>query len=303
MKVCMEGGTMKEKRYRWLKGILIFILLFSLGMYGLHLVRMKESRDIYEQAAELATEEVEETTKAPVVVIEETTEPETAAEEPDLFTWREAPAETDFYMEELAKKDLVALREVNPDVLGWILIPETPVDYPLMDGEDNDYYLSHTWDKKDSSAGSICLEMLNNPDLRDFNTLIYGHRMMNESMFGSLKHYDTQKYFDEHPYVYLLDDSGVHRYEIFSAYTAPVDSYTFIYGFRNEESMEKFLKYCMGQSVVKTGVEPTVDDKILTLVTCTGRGYEARFVVQARLKGVEGNPHRLYGVEETKPEK
>lgn len=279
-----------------MKHILIFICLFILGMFTVCRIYSGNSEDSNKQAEELPGETLAETKEEPTIIIEETMkEEETIPEETKTFDWQEMPVKDDPYMEELAKKDLEALRKVNPDVMGWIVIPGTQVDDPLMDGDDNDYYLKHTWDKKESAAGSICLEMLNNPDLRDFNTLIYGHRMKNESMFGSLKHYDSQEYFEEHPYVYILDDSGSHRYEIFSAYTAPVDGATFTYGFRSVEGMEKFLDFCMKKSVIDTNVIPTTDDKVLTLVTCTGRGYEARWVVQAILRGMEGNPHRLYG--------
>ena len=214
--------------------------------------------------------------------------------------WQEAPIEDeDPFIDELAEKNLDALRQVNPDVLGWIEIPGTQLAYPIMDGDDNEYYLDHTWDKKSSAVGSIFLERLNDSDLRDFNTLIYGHRMMNGSMFGSLKHFNTNDHYKKYPYVYILDDKGVHRYEIFSAYTAPVEGATFVYGFRNEAGMQLFIDYCISKSQIDTGVVPTLDDKILPLVTCTGRGYEARWVVQARLKGVEDNPKRLFEIPTT----
>ena len=194
----------------------------------------------------------------------------------------------------MLRKNLDALQEINADVLGWIEIPGTQLAYPIMDGDDNDYYLNHTWDKKSSDAGSIFLEQLNHSDMRDFNTFLYGHRMKNGSMFGSLKYYNTKEYYEEHPYVYILDEMGAHRYEIFAAYTAPVEGSTFLYGFHSEKGMQSFIEYCISKSEIDTGVIPTLDDKILTLVTCTGNGYEARWVVQARLKGVEGNPKRYY---------
>lgn len=279
-----------------MKHILIFGIMFILGIFIVCRIPLGNGENDNKTAEELSGETLEETKETPAIIIEETMkEQEIIPEETKLFDWQEVPVRDDSYMKELARKDLEEFRKVNPDVMGWIVIPGTQVDYPLMNGEDNDYYLEHTWDKKESTAGSICLEMLNNPDLRDFNTLIYGHRMKNETMFGSLKHYDSQEYFEEHPYVYILDDSGVYRYEIFSAYTAPVDGATFTYGFRSVEGMEKFLDFCIKKSVIDTDVIPTTDDKVLTLVTCTGRGYEARWVVQARLKGMEGNPYRLYG--------
>ena len=283
---------MKQSFRIFFKWTLLLVFIGSFTMFAYNQIQSMKAKIAYEQAESLASETTEATTEA-------TTE-ETIEEEPKPLVWQEAPIEDeDSFIAELAEKNLDALREVNPDVLGWIEIPGTQLAYPIMDGEDNEYYLEHTWDKKASAAGSIFLEHLNNSDLRDFNTLIYGHRMMNGSMFGSLKHFNTNDHYKKHPYVYILDDEGVHRYEIFSAYTAPVEGATFVYGFRNEAGMQLFIDYCISKSQIDTGVVPTLDDKILTLVTCTGRGYEARWVVQARLKGVEDNPKRLFEIPTT----
>ncbi|MBE5972407.1 MAG: class B sortase [Lachnoclostridium sp.] len=279
---------------KFIKLILLIVFAVSFAMFVYNQYQSMDAQNAYEQAESIANETTEATTSVTEATTEATAE-ETTEEEAKPLIWQEAPVEDDdSFILELAEKNLGALREVNADVLGWIEIPGTQLAYPIMDGNDNEYYLEHTWDKQPSAAGSVFLEQLNNSDLRDFNTLIYGHRMMNGSMFGSLKYFNTNEHYEKHPYVYILDDSGVHRYEIFSAYTAPVEGAAFVYGFHNEEGMQLFLDYCMSNSEIDTGVVPTVDDKILTLVTCTGRGYEARWVVQARLKGVEGNPKRFY---------
>ncbi len=283
---------MKQSFRKLFKLVLLLIFIGSFAMFAYNQFQSMNAQNAYEQAESLASETTAPTT---VATTEATTEETTTEEETKPLVWQEAPIEDeDPFIEELAEKNLDALREVNPDVLGWIEIPGTQLAYPIMDGDDNEYYLEHTWDKQASAAGSIFLEHLNNSDLRDFNTLIYGHRMINGSMFGSLKHYNKNDHYEKHPYVYILDDEGVHRYEIFSAYTAPVEGATFVYGFRNEAGMQLFIDYCISKSEIDTGVVPTMDDKILTLVTCTGRGYEARWVVQARLKGVEDNPRRYF---------
>lgn len=257
-------------------------------------IRHLNDQRAYQQANQVSNETTEYATVVATEALIAATEDEITAESKASLVWQEADVEDDLFMDELANKNLVALREVNPDVLGWIEIPGTQIAYPIMDGDDNEYYLEHTWDKKPSDSGSIFLEQLNHSDLGDFHTFLYGHRMKNGSMFGSLKYYNSNEYYEEHPYVYIVDDFGVHRYEIFSAYTAPVEGSTFLYGFRNEKGMQSFIDYCISKSEIDTDVVPTLDDRILTLVTCTGNGYEARWVVQARLKGVEGNPRRYY---------
>lgn len=208
-------------------------------------------------------------------------EPEDPAEDPV----EEAPVYVDPYADALRNMDFTALREVNSDVLGWILIPNTVISYPLVQGNDDQYYLKHTWKKWSSVVGSIFLEARNRADLSDFNTIIYGHRMNNGSMFASLKNYKKQSYWSAHPYVYITDDYGSHRYEIFAAYEVSVSGNTYQLGFSGDADKQAFLDDCVGRSVISTGVIPTIYDRILTLSTCTGNGHATRWVVQARLKG------------------
>ena len=196
--------------------------------------------------------------------------------------WQDAPVTDDPCMEQLAGTDLAALRAVNEDVLGWISIPGTFVNYPLMDGDDNSYYLTHAWDKSYSYYGSVFLEQSSSPDLTDFNTILYGHNMGDENIFGSLKHYDDPDYWEEHPYVYIVDDRGVHRYEIFAAYEASIRSIVYALEFDND-LRERFIAAATEHSVIDTGITPEITNRILTLSTCTGYTKDTRWVVQARL--------------------
>ena len=111
-------------------------------------------------------------------------------------------------------------------MVGWIQIPGTEIDYPLMQGKDNDFYLNNNWRGAKEYVGSIFLEYRNDPDMTDFNTIVYGHNMANGSMFGSLHRYQYDAYPEEHPYVYIVTDAGVLRYEVFSTYNAEVTSPT-----------------------------------------------------------------------------
>ena len=96
----------------------------------------------------------------------------------------------------LAELDLAALQGVNPDVKGWIVIPDTPLSYPLLQGGNNQYYLNHTWQGNRNPMGAIFLDSNAGPG--DFSTLIYGHRMHNETMFGSLAEYRDLEYWRAH---------------------------------------------------------------------------------------------------------
>jgi len=221
--------------------------------------------------------------------VPETREPTTApteAPQPRKI-WIPAPVEDDPVVEELETLDLETLREVNPEVIGWIRIPDTKIDYPILQGEDNDYYLNHTWEGKTNSVGSIFMEYRNSADFTDYNTILYGHNMNDGSMFNNLRMYTTQEYWQKRPYVYVRTDSGVLRYEIFSSYLADTDCPAFGLSFRQSSTRQEFLSYSREHTRIQTGVEPALTDPVLTLVTCSGAGYSNRWTLQARLKLIE----------------
>lgn len=208
---------------------------------------------------------------------EEPSEP--LPEEPSEPLPEEAAALTDI--------DLEALRAINEDVVGWIEIPGTELSYPLLQWEDNQYYLNHNWKKQPSSGGSVFLECTSNRDLTDYHTIVYAHRMRNDSMFGTLKYYNDLAFWQEHPCVYLMTETGVHRYEIFAAQETGTRG--IVYRLDIEESgMEaEFLRYCTEESVIDTGITPATEERILTLSTCTSSGESTkRWVVHAVLRGI-----------------
>lgn len=183
----------------------------------------------------------------------------------------------------LAEVDLEALRAVNGDVAGWIEIPGTELSYPLVQGADNQFYLDHNWKGEPSGGGSVFLECTSSRDLSGFHTIAYAHRMRDGSMFGSLKGYQDPAYWQEHPSVYVVTDRGVARYDVFSARTAGVRSVVYRLDLEESGLEEELIRSCAEDSVIDTGIVPEAGDRILTLSTCTGNGYAARWVVHAVL--------------------
>lgn len=184
----------------------------------------------------------------------------------------------------LTEADLPALQEINPDVLGWIMIPDTNISYPLLQGTDNDYYLNHTWNKNRNSAGSIFLEAYVSPNFTDFNTIIYGHRMNNGSMFTGLRKFEDLSYWEQHPSVFIRGgDDVVRQYDIYAAYEAAIGEITYGLAINDKSTRERFIQHGIDSSVIDTGIVPTHEDHIVTLVTCTGHGHASRWVVQAVL--------------------
>lgn len=197
------------------------------------------------------------------------------------------PAEPyiDPYADALAAMDFAALRQVNSEVLGWIIIPDTGISYPLMHHANNQYYLGHNWKGGASRVGSIFLEATNSRSLGDFNTIVYGHRMNNGSMFTPLQKFQKQDFWAAHPSVYITCDAGSLRYDIFAAYEVSTEGMTYSLGFSGDKAKQRFIDFCLEQSVIDTGIVPEVQDYILTLSTCTGHGHATRWVVQAVRRG------------------
>lgn len=276
---------MKPNFRKAMTALLAVVCALCLGRTALQLVQYRQGDETYAQAQELAG--LPDLSDLPVVDVTDgsgessgSAGADGAGEAPE-----EVPVWQDPYAQALKDMDFSALRQQNPDVLGWILIPGTRVSYPVVQGTDNSYYLDHTWRGGKNSVGAIFMDYRNNGDLSDFNTIIYGHRMNNRSMFGTLSQYKSRSYWQAHPYVYLTDDSGTHRYEIFAAGEVSVDSDVYRLGLRSDSSRQSFLDSCLALSALNTGVTPHTYDKVLTLSTCTGNGHATRWVVQAVCPG------------------
>lgn len=269
---------MKKK---YLSMLLFAVCLVSTGWLIWNLFSYRSGGDAYSDARALARQSVRET------------QPPSAAEAPvpadtqPRMDWVPAPIEEDPNLEALEQMDIEALRQVNGDVVGWIQIPGTEVDYPLVQGQDNDFYLEHDWQGTEQYVGSIFLECQNSPDFTDFNTIVYGHNMTDGSMFGSLWKYQYGENWKENPYIYVVLDSGILRYEVFSTYEAEVDSETYRLGIRRRQTKAEYLAMTLENSDIDTGILPELTDRVITLSTCSGMGHSVRRVVHARLRMVE----------------
>lgn len=194
------------------------------------------------------------------------------------------------------KIDWQGLQAVNPDIIGWLQIEGTEINYPVVQGTDNEYYLKHTFEQNPNSSGSIFVDYENRKDFQDCNTIIYGHNMKNGSMFGLLRRYFESVKNLPGSYIWVCTPEKNYRYEIFSSHV--VDSAGEVYTLFPEAD-EQFAEYVasMGeQSVIDFGVDVGKEDKVITLSTCTGN-EETRFVVQAKRKeNIDREKRRLsYG--------
>ncbi len=169
------------------------------------------------------------------------------------------------------------LQKINPDIVGWILIDGTQINYPIVQGKDNSYYLNHSYDKKWSGFGSIFMDYSSSKNFSDYNTFIYGHHTKNGSMFGELYKYLVESFYKEHPFFNLYTPDNNYKVEIFSSYVDKSDSDSYRDQFSSKEDYQDYLKYIIGKSKYNTNVKVDfIKDKIITLYSCSREGNWAK---------------------------
>ena len=177
------------------------------------------------------------------------------------------------------------LKEKNGDMVGWIDFDQADISYPIVRGDDNKYYLTHTFLKSENKAGAIFMETENHEDLLDFHTIVYGHNLKNGSMFGKLKRYNDKEFYDKHSCFTIYQEDAAFRYQIFSIHNIPYTDKIYTVWYDNQNDFEDFIKRLNKQSFYDTGVTATRDDRIMTLSTCTA-SEEKRLVIHAKLSEI-----------------
>ena len=175
----------------------------------------------------------------------------------------------------------------NSQTVGWIKIDGTKVNYPIVQAEDNDYYLRHAFNKSSNSAGWIFADY--RVDFKEFgkNTIIYGHNMNNKTMFGSVPQMLNSSYLNNSANYYIKISTPTCNtvWKLFSIYTIEPEVYYLKTNFRTY-SFEEFIKTLKSRSIYKFGIDVTPDDKILTLSTCDNTGTK-RVAVHAKMISIE----------------
>ena len=240
-----------------------FLMVRDLNQYS-------ESAGAYEDIASHV--ELPEQTEAPE---DDNTETEPAGEDTSVL---------------LPTVDFDALRETGPDIIGWLTLPDTAINYPVTQADDNEYYLHHLYDGTYNKTGCLFADYENQEDFSDRNTIIYGHNMRDGSMFATLNEYDEQSYFDGHPKMYLVTPGGGYIVEIFTAFVAKPsesgsDTFPWRLNWKDDGAYTTWLSEMAGRSVIETDVTVTSSDKVLTLSTCTPGGA-SRFIVMGKLMAV-----------------
>ena len=205
---------------------------------------------------------------------------------------KEPQAEESGEAQGLCSVDFDRLEEINPDVVGWLRFEEPSViDYPVVQGGDNDRYLGELFDGTENVKGTLFADAENSGDFTDRNTFIYGHNMEDGSMFGELFDYMESSFCEEHPYFYLYTPDGREiTYQVFAACVEEDTSDSYDKTYATEEEYLEYLNRIRSRSLYPTDVEVDADSNIVSLSTCLDAYGSERFLVHAVKVGEKRMP-------------
>lgn len=199
-------------------------------------------------------------------------------------------------IEENVKKDTVIeesfgiqwkkLKEINKDIVAWIEIPNADISYPIVQAEDNEYYLKHSFEKKEDLFGCIFLDAKNKNNFKDSHSFLYGHNMEGNMMFANLNKYENVEFLEECPNFYIFTPEYKILYRIFSIEQAEEGGKSFRYGLkRNSREYSQLLNWMKEHSMYTTGIIPSPSMPVVSLVTCNSQLDETiRMVVHGILE-------------------
>lgn len=181
--------------------------------------------------------------------------------------------------------DFDELLKQSSDVVGWLYSADTSINYPVVQGEDNDFYLHRFLDGSYNPSGTLFVDALCEKDFAGKNSIIYGHNMRDGSMLAEIINYrdKTQEYYDAHPVMYLNTPEQNYRVDIFAGYLTDAGASTYTIGFSTDEAFEAYIEVARASSQFETPVEVSKEDRIITLSTCSYEYENARYVIQGKL--------------------
>ena len=194
---------------------------------------------------------------------------------------------------ERMKSRILALREKNPDIYGWIIIPGTEnIDYPILQYTDNDYYLYREYTGGYMTAGSIFADYRCDKDINgNYNFIVYGHNMQNGMMFSELIKFLDEEFFNQNQYVYVYTDKGIYTYKIFSVYKTDYKYKYIETGFPTGEDFVAWAEEMRSNSKFKReGIAFDTNSRVITLSTCTNALWSDRYCIQALLVDAYNEP-------------
>lgn len=195
----------------------------------------------------------------------------------------DAEASLEKKKEEHFNVDFTSLKRINPDVVGWITARDTEIDYPVVRGKDNDFYLRHLFTGEQNKLGSVFMDYRNHSDFLDKNTIIYGHNMKDGSMFSSLTKYKDQQYYDNFPTMLLYTPVGNFTVELFAGIVVDGNYESVRFNFKDDHDFHSYIDSLKEKSTFDSNTSIKADDQIITLVTCSYEFNNARYALYGKL--------------------
>lgn len=279
MPIIIREGTKKEKikkrtRKQYLWVIILLISLIILGYAGFKIINWdqdnkKTSKQIEEIDQTVKVEEVPASNEDTLV-----NEPKKDDKNNDYWNYIKLP---------LINVNFNDLMNKNPDTVGFLKVNGTNINYPVVQTNDNKFYLNHSFDKSYNEAGWVFMDYRNDVNQLSDNTIIYAHGRWDTTMFGSLKNvFKNNWYQNTDNYVVHLSTPAYNSlWQVFSVYTIPTETYYITSNFGTDESYQKFLTTIQSRSVYKFNASVNTNDKILTLSTCLNN--KEKVVLHAKL--------------------
>lgn len=181
---------------------------------------------------------------------------------------------------DLSNLDHEKLSSINSDYVGWLALNET-ISYPVVQGSDDSFYLTHTFYGTKNKAGTLFMDSEIEDGWEADNVIIHGHNLKNNKMFAKLMNYEDQSFYEKNRYFFVYIPGEVRVYEIFSAYRTGEVSEAYQYQFAGSEDYAAFVELAQSRSTINTGVQIGEDEDLITLSTCTNVD-NGRFVVHGR---------------------
>lgn len=175
--------------------------------------------------------------------------------------------------------DFDELSQQMPDICGWIAVPETVIDYPVVQGEDNSFYLEHLPDGTENQSGSIMLDAENSSDWTDDISVIHGHHMRAGTMFGDLQKYADGEYAREHSQMILYTPDGDYDIQLVAACVVDGSKFEYCTGFEDLDDRREYIESIIEGSEYGTDIPVADDARLILLSTCAYEFDDARFVV------------------------
>ena len=251
--------------------IMIPILAFSTYKIVVYLIETPKTKDLIKDITDNTKIKEYESEDAEIIKSDE---------KPNTPYWN-------FIKMKLIDVDFNSLKETNNDTVAWLFVGGTNVNYPVVQTSNNDYYLNHSFDKTKNSGGWLFMDYRNDKNDYGKNTIIYGHNMKNQTMFGTLKKLLSKEWYktQDNRIIKMSSENYNTLWQIYSVYTLETTSDYIQTDFASDEEYQKFIDLVKGRSIADFNTSVTTSDKTLTLSTC--HGSAKKLVVHAKLIKIE----------------